>query len=735
MAAGRHGECVLDAAPGRRGVKQVVLRGGRPTLVDIPAPSPEPGRLLVANAASLISSGTERSAVSASGGSLPMRAIRNPDLVRMTLRHAREHGVRQTIETVRTAVADDTVLGYSSAGVVLHTGEIADFAVGDRVACAGAGQANHAEVVSVPGNLAAKVPDGVSLRDAAFTTLGAIALQGVRRAGPSLGERVVVVGLGLLGLLSVQILRAAGCQVVGVEPAASRRALAADLGAEVVWEPGEAVAAVREWSQGVGADAVVITASTTSDVPVNDAVEMTRRKGRVVPVGDVGLGLERGGLYQREADVLISTSYGPGRYDPLYEEAGLDYPIAYVRWTENRNMEAFLRLVATGAVRVEPLVELELSADRAAEAYDALNGERPPLAAVLTYPDGPRDLADRGESVDLGAARPGPGQLGVAVIGPGSFVRAVHVPTLKGDPAARIVSVVSRRGTNASDVARSVGGAEASTDWRAAIARDDVDLVVVGTRHDTHAEIAAAALRAGKAVFVEKPLGLSREQIDDVWAAAQDNPRLAIGFNRPFAELSQRLHDEVASAVGPLHVIYRVNAPLPRDHWLNDPRVGGGRIQGEACHMLDYANWLCGEPIRVTAAAIPAPTGVDAVESASITVSYADGSVATVHYSGLGAAGLPKERIEVLRGGRAWVLEDFRTLVSYDGPGAQTTESRRQDKGHAALLGGVMDACRSGRSLRPGIEAAYLAQALALGALESIASGQTVAVARPGAGA
>ena len=713
-------------------MKQVVLRGGQPQLVDIPAPSPEPGRLLVANAASVISSGTERSAVGASGGSLPMRAIRNPDLVRMTLKHAREHGVRQTIETVRTAVSDDTVLGYSSAGVVLHTGGIADFAVGDRVACAGAGQANHAEVVSVPGNLAARVPDGVSLRDAAFTTLGAIALQGVRRAEPALGERVVVVGLGLLGLLTLQILRAAGCQVVGVEPSAPRRALAVELGAELVLEPGAAIAAVRDWSQGIGADAVVITASTASDAPVNDAVAMTRRKGRVVPVGDVGLGLERGDLYQREADVLISTSYGPGRYDPLYEEAGLDYPIAYVRWTENRNMEEFLRLLASGAVHVERLVDLELSAERSAEAYAALNGEHPPLAAVLTYPEGPRDVAARGERIDLGSTRSGPRELGVAVIGPGSFVRAVHIPTIKADPAARILSVVSRRGTTASDVARSVGGAEASTDWRAALERDDVDLVLVGTRHDTHAEIAATALRAGKAVFVEKPLGLSRAEIDDVWSASGGNARLAIGFNRPFAELSRQLHDEVAGALGPLHVVYRVNAPLPHDHWLNDPRVGGGRIQGEACHMLDYVTWLCGEPVRVAAAAVPAPTGVAAVESASITVSYRDGSVATVHYSGLGDAALPKERIEVLRGGRAWVLEDFVTLTSYGGSRPQTTASRRQDKGHAALLAGVLEACRSGSPLHPGIEAAYLAQSLALGALESIASAQTVEVVHPG---
>jgi len=726
---------MIGNAPARvPAVKQVVLRGGQPHVADIPAPAPAPGRVLVANAASVISSGTERSSLATSGGSLPMRAIRNPDLVLLTLKHAREHGVRDTVELVRGAVSDDTVLGYSSAGIVLDTGGIADFRPGQAVACAGAGDANHAEVVSVPGNLVAPVPDGVPLRDAAFTTLGAIAMQGVRRAAPSLGERVVVVGLGLLGLLTVQILRAAGCQVVGIEPVARRRELAVDLGAERALEPAGAAEAVAAWSGGVGADAVVITASTGSDAVVNDAVGMVRRKGRVVPVGDVGLGIERGPLYVREADVLISTSYGPGRYDPTYEEGGVDYPIAYVRWTENRNMEEFLRLLSTGQVRVAPLVDVEVPVARAAEAYGALGGSPPPLAAALTYPDvEARALAP--EVVRIAgrrsAAASAAGTVGVAIAGAGSFIRGMHLPNLKGDARAQIVAVASRRGTTASDVVRAVGGGDALTDWRMLLERDDVDLVIVGTRHDTHAEIAAAALRAGKAVFVEKPLGLTREQIDDVRAAGAENDRLAIGFNRPFAELSRQLERELGAAEGPIQAIYRVNAPLPHDHWLNDPVQGGGRILGEACHMLDYVTWLCGTPVRVQAAAVPAPPDVAAVESASITISYADGSVATVHYSGLGPDSLPKERIEVLRGGGAWVLDDFRTLTSYDGGGERTTQAKRQDKGHADLLAGVIAACRGEQPFAPGLGAAWTAQALALAALESIASGEAREVAPP----
>ena len=716
-------------------MKQVVLRGGAPTVAEVPAPSPAPGHVLIANTASLISSGTERAAVSASGGggSLPMRAIRNPDLVLLTLKHAREHGVRDTVEAVRNAVSDDTVLGYSSAGVVLHTGGIADFRVGQHVACAGAGSASHAEVVSVPGNLVAGVPDGVSLRDASFTTVGAIAMQGVRRAEAQLGERVVVVGLGLIGLITTQLLSAAGCRVLGVEPSASRRALGADLGAERVVEPDGAGAAVREWTAGVGADAALITASSTGDTIVNQAVGMLRRKGRVVVVGDVGLGLERGPIYQREADFLISTSYGPGRYDPTYEQGGLDYPIAYVRWTENRNMEEFLRLLCTGAVRVEPLIELELPADQAAEAYRRVNSDAPPLAAVLTY-DPLQARNERPEIVRVSGRRgSAEGEVTVGLVGPGSFVRSVHLPNLRADAGVRIKTVVTRRSTTATDIVRSLRvSGEAATDWHVAVEDPELDLIVIGTRHDTHATIAAAALRAGRAVFVEKPLGLTRAEIDDVWDAGRDNDRLAIGFNRPFAPLAARMKAELDAAEGPVHLSYRVNAPLAADHWLNDPAVGGGRVLGEACHMFDFANWLCGTPLRVMAGALPAAPTVGSVESATATIEYANGSVASVLYSGAGAGTMPKERIEVLRGGRSWALDDFRALTSWTREGERTEAARTPDKGHATLMRGVLAACRGQAVFEPGLQAAYAAQSVALCVLESIAGGVAVDVPLPG---
>jgi predicted dehydrogenase/threonine dehydrogenase-like Zn-dependent dehydrogenase len=715
-------------------MKQVVLRGGAPTVAEVPAPSPASGHVLVANVASLISSGTERAAVSASGGggSLPMRAIRNPDLVLLTLKYAREHGVRDTVEVVRNAVSDDTVLGYSSAGIVLHTGGIADFRVGQHVACAGAGRANHAEVVSVPGNLVAPVPDGVSLRDASFTTVGAIALQGLRRAEAQLGERVVVVGLGLIGLITVQLLRAAGCRVLGVEPSPDRAELGRELGAERVVAPSEAAATVEQWTSGVGADVALITASSSRDAILNDAVGLLRRKGRVVVVGDVGLGLERGPIYQREADFLISTSYGPGRYDPTYEEGGLDYPIAYVRWTENRNMEEFLRLLSSGDVRVEPLVALELPAERADEAYARVNGDAPPLAAVLTY-DAERARNGRPEIVRISSRRgTAAGDVTVGLIGPGSFVRSVHLPNLRADDGVRIKTVVTRRSTTATDIVRSLRiSGEAATDWRVAVDDPEIDLVVIGTRHDSHAEIAAAALRAGRSVFVEKPLGLSMEAIDDVWDAGRGNDRLAIGFNRPFAPLAQQLRAELDGTDGPVHLVYRVNAPLAADHWLNDPQVGGGRLLGEACHMFDFANWICGTPLRVMAGALPALPTVGSVESASMTAEYANGSVATVVYSGAGAGAMPKERIEVLRGGRSWVLDDFRSLTSWGPDGERTSDGKGQDKGHAELMRRVLAACRGQQPFEPGLPAAYAAQSVALAAVDSIAGGETVAVRLP----
>ncbi|MDQ3103592.1 MAG: bi-domain-containing oxidoreductase [Actinomycetota bacterium] len=720
-------------------MKQVVRRGGSPELVDSPAPGPAPGRALVETLASVISTGTERAAVSGGGrSSLPARAIRNPDLLKKAMGSLRESGVKATLQKARDTVAEDSTLGYSCAGIVLDAGGIPGLEAGQLVACAGVGAANHAEIVSVPANLLAPVPAGVDPRHAAFTTLGAIAIQGLRRSRAELGDRVGVVGLGLLGLITAQLLRAAGCQVIGVEPVAERRQLAKSFGVEHVVDPADAPAAVKIISEDFGADAAIVTAASTSSAIVNDSIRLLRRKGRLVVVGAVGLELERPDLYQREADVLISTSYGPGRYDPTYEEGGLDYPIGYVRWTENRNMREFLRQLASGSLDVEPLIGLELPVDRSDEAYAAIAGENPPMAAVLTYPEDGRGVDAKLErSLPPQPATAREGRVSVALIGAGAFVRGVHIPNLLADGRADVSRVVNRSGVSAGNVARSVGsgnGVVAGTDPAVAFADPAVDLVVIGSRHDSHAELAAAALRAGKAVFCEKPLGLTREQIDDVWEAAQDNPRLAIGFNRPLSPLSRHLQLKLGTVSGPTQVIYRVNAPLPRVHWLNDPDVGGGRILGEACHMFDYVNWLLGEPRRVFAAALTPPPDGAAVESVSVTITYDGGSHATVHYTGAGASTMPKERIEVYRGGSSWVLDDFVSLTSYgSGPVGPATESLKVvDKGHAALLARVISATLGEECFDPGIGAAYAAQAIGLAALDSLSAGTVERVRLPG---
>jgi predicted dehydrogenase/threonine dehydrogenase-like Zn-dependent dehydrogenase len=716
-------------------MKQLVLRAGIPQIVEVPAPGRQAGHVLVASVASVISSGTERAAVaSGGGGGSPLaRAIRNPELLRKGLEHIREHGVRETLEVARGSTAPDSPLGYSASGFVLDTGGIPDFRVGGLVACAGAGYANHAETVSVPGNLVATVPEGVAPRAAAFTTLGAIALQGVRRAEPTLGERIVVVGLGLVGLIAVQVLRATGSQVLGVEPVDRRRELASRLGIDLTATPEDAHDVVFSWTNRAGADAVLLCAATPSSELVNNAVALLRPKGRLVIVGDVGLSLDRAPLYAREADVLISTSYGPGRYDPSYEEAGVDYPLAYVRWTENRNMEEVLRLLAGGLLDVEQLIGLELPLERAPDGYAALAGPEPPLATVLTYEPPASRTIGIGEVVKSPRATPvsADGAVRVALVGAGGFVTGVHLPNLRADGRAPVTVVANRRGTSASDVARRLS-ADATTEWRVAIERDDVDLVVIGTRHDTHSQIAAAALETGKAVLVEKPLGLSRPEIDAVWDAGRANDRLAIGFNRRFAALAQTLEQELRELPpSPVHLVYRVAAPLPTGHWLDDPAVGGGRLQGEACHMFDFANWLCGTPERVLGAALPATGGLRTVESASVTVEYENGSVATVTYSGAGADSMPKERIEVMSAARAWVLDDFRELTSYTSAGARTHTAPNVDKGHAALMRGVLAACRGEGPFDPGLEAAYSAQSVALAALEALATGQVVRVTPP----
>lgn len=688
-------------------MKQVLQyrRSGLTRVVEVPAPLTPDGGILVQNQWSLISPGTERMLVEASGSNLLNTARQRPDLVRQVLDKAARDGIAATVEAVRSRLDVAIPLGYSCAGTVLDVGPSArqKFKSGDRVACAGAGQANHAEIVAVATNLAVRVPDSVSLDDAAFVTVGAIALQGVRIADVRLGEACVVIGLGLVGQLTVQLLKAAGCRVFGIDVAVDKVDLARVNGAAdaCLRADPDLLERVKGFSLGRGADAILIAAAASSSDPVQLAPALARDRAVVVAVGMIGMDVPRNAYYEKELQLRLSRSYGPGRYDPTYEEDGVDYPIGYVRWTEQRNMEGFLDLVAAGTVRPARLVTHRLPVAQAERAYQIVTGEvaEPSLGILLEYPSGPASKAPTRTRVDLRPARPLSNQtVRFGVVGAGSFARSILLPALKKlDVELRGVATASA--PSAQQTASRFGFGYAATDWRQVIDDESTDAVLVATRHDLHASIAAAALRAGKAVFLEKPMALAADELDDLLDAVHASGRvLQLGFNRRFAPTYQQLKARFARTKrrGPLVMAYRVNAgAVAPTSWVVDPVQGGGRLIGEVCHMVDLLVDLAGAPVTlVHAQAIAAGSADDVL----LTLSFGDGSIGTIVYASGGDRSLPKEQLEVLGGGQAAVLDDFRTLRLHAGGKATRIGGRmpRQDKGHAAELAAFLRVVRSG---------------------------------------
>jgi predicted dehydrogenase/threonine dehydrogenase-like Zn-dependent dehydrogenase len=678
-------------------VKQVLIRGGVAATDEVPAPTVPPRGLLVRVEASTISAGTERASVQMSKLPLYRRALAQPHHAKRALEVARRDGFVRTYKRVKEQVDAGIPIGYSAAGVVLEAGEeVIGFAPGDRVACAGAGIANHAEVIAVPVNLAVRVPDGVELEDASTVTLGAIALQGVRRTEPTLGETVGVIGLGILGQLTVQLLRAAGCRVIASDLDPARVALAVEAGA--IDGSGDFVERARAHTDGFGLDAVLVTAATPSSDPMSIAAQACRRKGRVVIVGDVGLDLKRVDLYQKELDVLMSTSYGPGRYDSVYELEGHDYPIGYVRWTENRNMQEYLDLIADGAVRLESLPRERYDVDEAARGYDAVSreGERP-LLVFLRYPE--REGALR-RTPQLRTS-PLAGRIGVALVGAGSFAQAVHIPNLrKLEDAFALRCVMSRTGSTARAVAERNGAAYATTDLDEVLRDDDVGLVLISTRHDLHAPYTLAALRAGKHVFVEKPLALNEEELAEIETfyreAGGDAPLLMTGFNRRFSPAAEHVRAALAGRTTPLVADYRMNAGyIPLDHWVHGAE-GGGRNIGEACHVYDLFDSLVGDvPVRSVQAQSIVPTGrLARNDNFAATVTYDDGSLCTLTYTALGNSDHPKERLEVFSDNTVVTLDDYKS-VSMAGRG-DGWRGLTQNKGHEEELEALAKALRDG---------------------------------------
>ena len=686
-------------------MKQVLQnrKTGKVAVVDVPVPALQRGRVLVRTVASLISSGTERAAVEQARKSLLQEARERPDLVRSVLEKAKSEGLQRTFGAVRDKLAASQALGYSASGIVVGVGDdVTEFRVGDRVACAGLGFASHAEAISVPKNLCVLLPENVDFEPGAFGTLGAIALQGVRLAEPTLGEAVVVIGLGLVGQLTVQLLRANGCRVFGIDLDPKRVELARKLGAEAGFLAGSAgvspaisnddtTQAVNVWTSGRGADAVLITAASDSNQPIELAGQISRVKGRVVVVGSTGLKIPRQTFYTRELALKISMSYGPGRYDPEYEERGHDYPFGYVRWTEQRNIEAFLQLISEGTVNVAGLITHRFPVADAERAYELIAGSasnvrEPHLGVLLQYdpePELKREIELSGPA--LVSQRP-EDQVRIGVIGAGNYLRAVVLPQFKS-AGAEFCSIATASGISARDVGNKFGFARAVSDADTVISDPEVNLVVIGTRHDLHAELARRALERGLHVFVEKPLALGDNELDGLLeVAAGAAGRFMVGFNRRFSPLAAKAKDFFAGRRAPLSILYRVNAGrVPRDHWTQDSREGGGRIVGEVCHFVDLLQyWTEAPPVSVFAEAIAGSNPeIVSDDSVFITVRFADGSNGCIAYLAEGDKTLLKERVEIFGEGKVFVLDDFRNAQLYKNGREEILKLRSQDKGQA----------------------------------------------------
>lgn len=685
-------------------MKQVLqnIKNGKLSVADCPAPVAQAGRVVIANSASLISAGTEKMVMDLAGKSLLGKARERPDHVRRVLEKVRNEGLMNTVRAVREKMDEPMTMGYSSAGIVLACGAgVEHYKPGDRVASNG----GHAEIVSVPANLCAAVPDGVTLDHAAFAVLGSIALQGVRLAKIELGETVFVIGLGLVGQLTVSLLHAAGCCVIGTDLDADKCELALKMGAAIA-KPGLSATQIEELTDGAGADAVVITASTKSNGPIELAAGAVRKRGRVVLVGVVGLELDRRPFFFKEAEFVVSCSYGPGRYDPAYEDRGMDYPLAYVRWTEQRNISAVLQMMGSGRLNVEPLISHRFKIEEAEAAYEMIkNGSEPFLGVVLNYDA--KANASLSKTIQLRTkAKQQQGKVRVGVLGAGNFARMVLIPQIVANSSFSPSILCSAGGVSAAHSGQKHGFEQATTDENVVLDSDSIDAVFSITQHNLHASHVVKAINSGKHVFVEKPLCLNAEELAEIDAAVADKadqlPVIMVGFNRRFAPLAQKMKSVFAGTDAPLTTSFRFNAgSIPADHWTQVDEVGGGRIIGEACHAIDFVTWLTGSlPVRVYAESIGGATAPEITDDQCfITIRHANGSVSNIAYLAGGDKACPKERIEVFGGGRTAIIDDFRELTTFS-RGKKSVEKGRQDKGHAAEINAFADAV-TGKSEPP----------------------------------
>ncbi len=672
------------------------LRDGKTTIEEVPTPTPRAGQALVRVAASLVSAGTERMVVEFAEKSLVGKARSRPDLVKQVLEKMAREGILPTLQATFNRLDSPMPLGYSSSGVITALGPGMDgFHIGQRVACAGGGYAVHAEYNVVPRNLLTPLPDNVDFESAAFTTLAAIALHGFRLAEPQLGENVAVIGLGLLGLLTIQLASAAGCRVWGTDTNPERVALAEQFGAAACSRH-EAEDSARAFTANRGFDSVIICADTASNDPVTLAGAIARDRAKVVATGAVGLTFPRKIYYEKELSFINSRSYGPGRYDPNYEENGRDYPIGYVRWTEGRNFEAIVGLLASGKLSAQPLITHRFPLEQAAAAYEIITGKKkePFLGVVLTYQvsggavSGVRKQESgkvllTPENLTPDTRQPDTVKLGV--LGAGLFANATLLPALKKVKDVELVGIASASGLHAAHSGKKFGFRYACSDDEQILNDPDINAILILTRHDSHADLAVKALQAGKHVFVEKPLAVNNDQLSVISERLlmTDNCLLMTGFNRRFAPLAQQLSTFYKNRTEPLYMHYRINAGyIPLNHWVHHPEQGGGRIIGEGCHFIDFLTFLAGSaPVTVRAAALP-DGGKYREDNVSMTFTFPDGSIGIVDYLANGDKSFPKERVEVFCGGSVAVLDDFRSLETVKDGKRNTVKLWGQDKGH-----------------------------------------------------
>ncbi len=690
-------------------MKQILqnMKTGKTELIEVPCPAVKTGHLLIKTAFSAISAGTERMLVEFSKANYLSKAKQQPDKVKQVLDKLKTDGILSTLNSVQAKLDQPLPLGYSNSGTVIGVGKGVDnFNIGDRVISNGP----HSEVVCVPKNLCAKIPDGVSDEEAAFTVLASISLQGVRLAKPTLGENFVVTGLGLIGQLVMQILIAQGCQVLAIDFDKDRLELARRFGAETVdlSKGKDPISKGLAFSKGQGVDGVIIAASTKSSEPVHRAAQMCRKRGRVVLVGVTGLELSRADFYKKELSFQVSCSYGPGRYDTEYEIKGQDYPFGFVRWTEQRNFEAILQMMKDKRLNIFPLISHRFPFEEAEEAYKLISSKESSLGIVLQYP-----LKKEKESKDLfsrniilvrnKSEEKNPTDPVIGMIGAGNFTNQVLLPALK-KTGVRLKSIASSGGVSGTYLGKKYGFEQSITDVEIIFGDPEINTIFITTRHNSHAQFVCRTLEAGKNVFVEKPLAINSEELEKVReiynnSRKQNSPNLVVGFNRRFAPHIQKMKSLLDTIVDPKSFIITVNAgQIPADHWTQDPEVGGGRIIGEGCHFIDLMRFLVGHPITgIKSTVIGNYSKVEPrSDKITFTMSFADGSFGTVHYLANGHKSFPKERVEVFCAGRILALDNFRVLKGYGWLGFKTMRLLRQDKGHTAEVQKFIESIKEG---------------------------------------